>query len=101
MAALWEKHRQTNAERLAILQGAVGPLRAGELSIAQKQEAAATAHKVAGAAGSFGFTEMSDTARELETLYSGPAALTAEQAEHAAALTQRLGEQLDAAISTD
>jgi HPt (histidine-containing phosphotransfer) domain-containing protein len=62
IAALWQRNLPQALERLALLdQAAAGPL-TPEL----QQQAAATAHKLAGSLGMFGFHEGTLLARELE-----------------------------------
>lgn len=64
IAALWQRNQPQVLRRLALLdQAATGPLTA-----TLQQEAAATAHKLAGSLGMFGFHEGTRVARELEQL---------------------------------
>ena len=64
IAALWERNQPQVLERLALLDRAA----AGPLAQPFQQEAAATAHKLAGSLGMFGFHEGTRLARELELL---------------------------------
>ena len=62
IAALWQRSQPQVLERLALLDRAA----AGPLTQTLQQEAAATAHKLAGSLGMFGFHEGTRIARELE-----------------------------------
>lgn len=77
IAALWQRSQPQVLERLALLDRAA----AGPLTQTLQQEAAATAHKLAGSLGMFGFHEGTRFARELEqqleTESPDPAQLTA------------------------
>ena len=64
IAALWQRSQPQVLQRLALLdQAATEPL-----TPSLQQEAAATAHKLAGSLGMFGFPEGTRIARELEQL---------------------------------
>lgn len=64
IAALWQRSQPQVLDRLALLdRAAVEPL-----TTSLQQEAAATAHKLAGSLGMFGFPEGTRIARELEQL---------------------------------
>ena len=62
IAALWQRSQPQVLERLALLDRAA----AEPLTPSLQQEAAATAHKLAGSLGMFGFPEGTHIARELE-----------------------------------
>ena len=64
--ALWERERAGMMERVATVQRAIEQLRDGSLSEDARAGAHEAAHKIAGAAGSFGFPEATRTAREIE-----------------------------------
>jgi len=64
IAALWQRSQPQVLDRLALLdRAAVEPL-----TTSLQQEAAATAHKLAGSLGMFGFPEGTRIARDLEQL---------------------------------
>jgi HPt (histidine-containing phosphotransfer) domain-containing protein len=63
---LWIQHRPLNEERIAALENAATALAAGTLTAAIRQQAEQEAHKLAGGAGSFGYSEITDLAREVE-----------------------------------
>ena len=63
LAAIWQRNQPQVLERLAALDRAA---HANPLPALLQQEAAATAHKLAGTLGMFGFTRGTEIARELE-----------------------------------
>ena len=65
IAALWQRNQPQVLERLALLDQAASDA----LTPLLQQEAVATAHKLAGSLGMFGFHEGTRLARELEQLF--------------------------------
>lgn len=80
VARAWENFKQAIEERLAILSEAVVALKQEQFNEELQQQARATAHKLAGSLGSFGFPEGSKIAREIEQLLEAELPLTQEQA---------------------
>ncbi len=80
VARAWENFKQAIEERLAILNEAVVALNEKQFNEELQQQARATAHKLAGSLGSFGFPEGSKIAREIEQLLEAELPLTQEQA---------------------
>lgn len=68
IADLWQRNQTQIDERLALLERAAADAATGALTPALREEAAATAHKLAGSLGMFGFHEGTRLARELEHL---------------------------------
>jgi HPt (histidine-containing phosphotransfer) domain-containing protein len=68
---LWTQFLPQLEERVAILKSAATALAAGTLSISQRAQANAAAHKLAGVLGTFGLTKGTILAREAEIIYSG------------------------------
>jgi DNA-binding response OmpR family regulator len=68
VAEAWENFQQVAEKRLAILNEAVVALEQKQLNEEIQQQARATAHKLAGSLGSFGFPKGSKIAREIEQL---------------------------------
>ncbi len=68
---MWTRFLPQMEERVAILEAAEAALAAGTLSITQRAEANAAAHKLAGVLGTFGLTKGTILAREAEIIYSG------------------------------
>jgi HPt (histidine-containing phosphotransfer) domain-containing protein len=68
---LWARFLPLIEDRVEILDSAAAACAANRLSIEQQQAAVAAAHKLAGVLGTFGLTEGTVLARELEMLYSG------------------------------
>ena len=73
--ALWAKFLPLIEERVGVLESAAIAFGASRLMIEERQTAGAAAHKLAGVLGTFGLTEGTALARELEILYSGQTAL--------------------------
>ena len=66
LAAIWQRFREPTLARLDVLEAAALALMEGTLSTEQRAAAQREAHKLAGAAGSFGFPRSSQLARQLE-----------------------------------
>ena len=68
MAAIWERSRDVILGRVAVLEGAVLSLLAGDLAADSRRQAEREAHKLAGTVGTFGFWDASKLAHEAEEL---------------------------------
>jgi len=68
---VWERHRSTVLAQLEVLAAAADALRRGELGAAERAEARAVAHRLAGSLGTFGLDAASERAREAELLLHG------------------------------
>ena len=68
---LWIQFLPQMTERVSTLEAACTALSAGALSVEQRTEANAAAHKLAGGLGTFGLTKGTELAREAEVIYSG------------------------------
>ena len=68
LAALWVRNRPIVEERLSTLDRAVEALATGDLPEALHDEAASSAHKLAGSLGMYGYDEGTRIAREIEVL---------------------------------
>jgi CheY-like chemotaxis protein len=91
LAALWEKFREGTFRRVAVLDAAAIALREGRLNEEMRRAAEREAHKLAGAAGTFGFAEATRLAREAEQVLEGTHPLDARRlAELTAALRREL-----------
>lgn len=66
IAAIWQRFREPTLGRLDVLEAAALALMEGTLTAEQRAVAHREAHKLAGAAGSFGFPRSSQIARQLE-----------------------------------
>ncbi len=64
---LWEQHKSTVFERLAVMEHAAAACL--EMDAPALEEARGAAHKLAGALGTFGFHEGTDLARESEQIF--------------------------------
>jgi len=77
-------------ERIAILESAAPATAAGTLSLTQRVEAISAAHKLAGVLGTFGLTEGTELAREVETLYSRDLKIASDATARLQAITAQL-----------
>jgi HPt (histidine-containing phosphotransfer) domain-containing protein len=66
IAAIWAERRPEMMRRVDVIEAAVAALDRGALGDDQRAEAEAAAHRIAGAAGSFGFPDATRLAREIE-----------------------------------
>jgi CheY-like chemotaxis protein/HPt (histidine-containing phosphotransfer) domain-containing protein len=82
--ASWARGREAQLRRVATLERAIVALLAGALEDDARQLAIGEAHKLAGSLGSFGLTEGSRLAAEIETAWSVEAAQPADPARLAA-----------------
>lgn len=71
-AAIWQRNKGTNLERIATLERAILALQAGTINADLHQEAVRNAHKLAGSLGTFGYDAGSQIARRLEVLLQSP-----------------------------
>jgi HPt (histidine-containing phosphotransfer) domain-containing protein len=71
IAAIWDAAKPRLAARVAVLKAAVTAAQAGTLEEDERQHAAGEAHKLAGSLGTFGHTEASRLAREVEIALEG------------------------------
>lgn len=68
LASLWLRNRPLLEERLATLDRAASLAAAGALAEEMREEAADTAHKLAGSLGMYGYDHGTRIARQLELL---------------------------------
>ncbi|MEO7454611.1 MAG: response regulator [Gemmatimonadaceae bacterium] len=71
LAGIWERSRDAILERVTVVEDAAMALVAGTLSTDARRHAEQEAHKLAGTAGTFGYHEATDLAREAEQLLAG------------------------------
>ena len=69
LASLWTRNLPIIEERLALLDQAAHLAGSGTLTAPLRREAAATAHKLAGSLGMFGYAKGTEIARSLELLF--------------------------------
>jgi diguanylate cyclase (GGDEF)-like protein len=100
MAALLAGYRQRAAEQLATLEQAVAALGKAALDADLRAAAERDAHKLTGAAGTFGFAQASTVARKLEELLGRPGLGTSNDAAAADQLLADLRRELSAALDT-
>ena len=68
--AIWDRNRGITEDRLRTLVELSERLSSGPVDAELRSRAQHEAHKIAGSAGSFGFQEISELARELELMLS-------------------------------
>lgn len=78
LQALWQRNLPILRSRLALLESAADSAVAGSLGDELRSEAGATAHKLAGSLGMFGYTEGTELARSIEHLLEGSGPVAAE-----------------------
>ncbi len=78
IAELWQRSQPQVRERVDLLEAAAESSRSGTLTIQQRADAEATAHKLAGSLGMFGFPRGTDLARAFEQEIRKPAPDPAE-----------------------
>ena len=87
---LWAKFLPLIEDRVDLLESAAAACAVNRLSSEEQQAAFAAAHKLAGVLGTFGLTEGTALARELEMLYSGQSAPDPALGARLAAITAQL-----------
>jgi diguanylate cyclase (GGDEF)-like protein len=72
LAALWQRHRQTNLDRISLLESTTANLLRGVVDPDAISKGAVAAHKLAGSLGTFGFDAGSRAALEAEFVLREP-----------------------------
>jgi len=72
LAMLWQRHRQTNLDRIAVLEATTAEVLRSTVDDDAVCEAAGQAHKLAGSLGTFGFAAAAMPALEAEYLLRQP-----------------------------
>jgi diguanylate cyclase (GGDEF)-like protein len=95
MAAIWERSRDVILGRVAVLEGAVLSLLAGDLAPDSRRHAEREAHKLAGTVGTFGFWDASKLAHEAEELLAGSEPISPADVMRLSHLSVQLRRQLE------
>ena len=74
IAAIWQKYRPLNLERIQALERVAAALLDGSTTPELLAQGEMEAHRIAGAAGSFGYQDISKMASELESRLTLPSA---------------------------
>ena len=90
LRALWERSRQTVADRALLLQNAGHLLHENHLDEATRLRAVDSAHKLAGVLGTFGLPRGTDLARKAEVLFGQPTKPGNGEVEHFQILLEEL-----------
>jgi diguanylate cyclase (GGDEF)-like protein len=98
MAAMLAGYRQRVAGQLATLEQAVAALNQATLDAGLRAAAEREAHRLTGAAGTFGFARASAVARKLEALLGRPGLGTGDDAASASGLLADLRREFTAAL---
>ena len=77
MNRLWAQYLPQIEERVQTLEAAAVALKDGTLTSAEREDATAAAHKLAGVLGTFGLPEGTALAREMEEFYCNGVQLSA------------------------
>jgi HPt (histidine-containing phosphotransfer) domain-containing protein len=93
--AVWHANRPVYLARLAALEAAAEALKAGALDAEGRARAIDEAHKIAGAAGTFGFPAASAIAKQVEDQLRAEGPLSAADGERMAGLAAAMREHLD------
>lgn len=96
MNLLWTRFLPQIEERVAALEIAAAALGGGALNAAQREQASAAAHKLAGVLGTFGLAEGTTLAREAENYYSSEAQAEPAGAGRQAEIAARLRAMVNA-----
>ena len=72
LAMLWQRHRQTNLDRISLLEATTANVLRSKANDGAVSEAGGAAHKLAGSLGTFGFDAGSRAALEVEYLLREP-----------------------------
>lgn len=75
LTAIWERGLPRLRDRLTDLDAAAAAAAAGTLTPERRQQAAGTAHQLAGSLGMFGYMEGTETARAMEVMLEADGAL--------------------------
>jgi DNA-binding response OmpR family regulator len=94
LAQMWEKLKEHNSDRLAILERAAIAMRENALDTQLQYRAKVAAHKLAGTLGTFGFIEGSHLALEIEQLLDDESAFDQNEAHHFGELIVALRREL-------
>lgn len=95
IGAVWLANRPVYLARLALLEAAADALKSGGLDAEGRAAAGDEAHKIAGAAGTFGFPAVSVIARQIEDLLRADRPLSAADGDHLAGLAAAMRDHLD------
>jgi HPt (histidine-containing phosphotransfer) domain-containing protein len=93
--AVWHAHRPVYLARLAALEAAAEALKSGALDAEARAVAVDEAHKIAGAAGTFGFPAASAIAKQIEAMLRADRPLSAADGESLAGLAAAIRAHLD------
>jgi HPt (histidine-containing phosphotransfer) domain-containing protein len=94
LSELWAKSRDQVMARVAVIESAAVALQNGTFDAEQRAAAEREAHKLAGIAGTFGYWDATDLAREAESVFSGTEAISEDGARRIETIAVLLRAQL-------
>ena len=94
VAALWIRFEKTMFTRLAVLEGASRAVLEGSLDTRGQSAAEEAAHKLSGSLGTFGLSEGSKIAAEMELLLQRGAPLNTAEGKRLQELADRLSKEI-------
>jgi diguanylate cyclase (GGDEF)-like protein len=98
---VWEQERDGVLAGVDILEEAIGAALAGALDEELRQKARREAHKLAGSVGTFGFSQASERARELELALESPLPADLDELPRIADLVVAIRVELESGISDE
>jgi diguanylate cyclase (GGDEF)-like protein len=98
---VWEQEREGVLAGVDVLERAIGDALAEELGEERRQAARREAHKLAGSVGTFGFSQASERARELELALEPEGGPALEQLPRMADLVVAIRAELEAGIADE
>jgi HPt (histidine-containing phosphotransfer) domain-containing protein len=95
LAALWKEYKTVIFDQMAVIQAASLAVGDQTLTPELRERAATEAHKLAGSVGSFGFTEGSLRAAEIERVFRAAGAIEGPPALRLAECVEQLLKELE------
>jgi len=99
VAEIWERFKGTMADRVAVLEQAAMALLEDTLDDDLRQQVGRAAHQLTSSLSTFGFTEGSRLAREIEHMFQTGVVLEQTHALHLSELVVALGKELERPLS--
>jgi HPt (histidine-containing phosphotransfer) domain-containing protein len=95
LAALWKEYKTVIFEQLKVIETASSAAADQTLTAERRETAAAEAHKLAGSVGSFGFSEGSLRASEIEKIFRSAGAIDGPLALRLSECVEQLRKELE------
>jgi DNA-binding response OmpR family regulator len=101
LTQIWQRTQGVSRDRVAVLERAVQALSTRTLDTDLRQQAAESAHKLLGSLGTFGLTQGSHLAQQLEALFLSDAKLGQTGVAEVQQLVTRLRQEIEASTGYD